>query len=82
MDDKKETTKTTRIAIVLLVLLLAAAAGVFVYTLSIHDCYKNSAQVTAEIDDIAIDSQSNVQVTYRYTTAKNIRHNVHPVLKK
>ena len=58
MDDKKETTKTTRIAIVLLVLLLAAAAGVFVYTLSIHDCYKNSAQVTAEIDDIAIDSQS------------------------
>lgn len=67
MDDKKETTKTTRIAIVLLVLLLAAAAGVFVYTLSIHDCYKNSAQVTAEIDDIAIDSQSNVQVTYRYT---------------
>ena len=65
--NKKETTKTTRIAIVLLVLLLAAAAGVFVYTLSIHDCYKNSAHVTSEIDDIAIDSQSNVQVTYRYT---------------
>ena len=29
MDNKKETTKTTRIAIVSLVLLLAAAAGVF-----------------------------------------------------
>lgn len=50
-----------------LVLLMAAAAWVFVYILNIHDCYKNSVQVTAEIDDIAIDSQSNVQVTYRYT---------------
>lgn len=67
MDDKKETIKTTRIAIVFLVLFLIAAAGVFAYTLKLHDCYKNSIQVTAEIDDIAIDSQSNVQVTYRYT---------------
>lgn len=66
MNDKKETT-TTRIAIVLVVLILAAAAWVFVYTLSIHDCYKNSVQVTAKIDDIAIDSQSNIQVTYKYT---------------
>lgn len=66
MDDKKEA-RTTRIAIILLVLLLAAAAGVFVYTLSIHDCYKNSVQVTAEINDIAIDNQSNIQVTYKYT---------------
>ena len=67
MDNKKETTKITHIEIVLLVLFLAAAAGVFAYTLKIHNCYKNSVQVTAEIDDIAIDSQSNVQVTYRYT---------------
>lgn len=66
MDDKKEAI-ATRITIVLFVLILTAAAGVFVHTLSIHDCYKNSVQVTAEIDDIAIDSQSNVQVTYRYT---------------
>lgn len=66
MDDKKEA-RTTRIAIILLVLLLAAAAGVFVYTLSIHDCYKNSVQVTAEINDIAIDNQSNIRVTYKYT---------------
>ena len=66
MDDKKEAI-ATRITIVLFVLLLAAAAGVFAYTLKLHGCYKNSIQVTAEIDDIAIDSQSNVQVTYRYT---------------
>lgn len=66
MDDKKETIKTTRIAIVLLVLILTAAAGVFAYTLKLHGCYKNSVQVTAEIDDIAIDNQSNVQVTYKY----------------
>lgn len=67
MDDKKETIKTTRIAIVLLVLILTAAAGVFAYTLKLHGCYKNSIQVTAEIDDIAIDNQSNIQVTYKYT---------------
>ena len=66
MDDKKEAI-ATRITIVLFVLLLAAAAGVFAYTLKLQGCYKNSIQVTAEIDDIAIDSQSNVQVTYRYT---------------
>lgn len=64
---KKETIKTTRIAIVLLVLILTAAVGVFAYTLKLHDCYKNSIQATAEIDDIAIDNQSNVQVTYKYT---------------
>ena len=63
MDDKKETIKTTRIAIVFLVLFLIAAAGVFAYTLKLHGCYKNSIQVTAEIDDIAIDSQSNMQLT-------------------
>lgn len=66
MDNKKEAI-ATRITIVLLVLILTAAAGVFAYTLKLHGCYKNSVQVTAEIDDIAIDSQSNVQVTYRYT---------------
>ena len=66
MDDKKEAIATL-ITIVLFVLLLAAAAGVFAYTQKLHGCYKNSIQVTAEIDDIAIDSQSNVQVTYRYT---------------
>lgn len=67
MWTKKKEAIATRITIVLFVLILTAAAGVFVYTLSIHDCYKNSVQVTAEIDDIAIDSHSNVQVTYRYT---------------
>lgn len=67
MDDKKETIKTTHIAIVLLVLILTAAVGVFAYTLKLHGCYKNSIQATAEIDDIAIDNQSNVQVTYKYT---------------
>lgn len=67
MDDKKETIKTTRIAIVLLVLILTAAVGVFAYTLKLHGCYKNSIQVTAKIDDIAIDNQSNIQVTYKYT---------------
>lgn len=66
MDNKKEAI-ATRITIVLLVLILTAAAGVFAYTLKLHGCYKNSVHVTAEIDDIAIDSQSNVQVTYRYT---------------
>lgn len=67
MDDKKETIKTTRITIVLLVLILTAAAVVFAYILKLHDCYKNSIQVTAKIDDIAIDNQSNIQVTYKYT---------------
>lgn len=66
MDDKKETIKTTRIAIVLLVLILTAAVGVFAYTMKLHGCYKNSIQVTAKIDDIAIDNQSNIQVTYKY----------------
>lgn len=66
MDDKKEAI-ATRITIVLLVLILTAAAGVFAYTLKLHGCYKNSIQVTAEIDDIAIDNQSNIQVTYKYT---------------
>lgn len=66
MDDKKEAI-TTRITIVLLVLILTAAAGVFAYTLKLHGCYKNSIQVTAKIDDIAIDNQSNIQVTYKYT---------------
>lgn len=66
MDDKKEAI-ATRITIVLLVLILTAAAGVFAYTLKLHGCYKNSIQVTAKIDDIAIDSQSNIQVTYKYT---------------
>ena len=37
------------------------------YTLKLHGCYKNSIQVTAKIDDIAIDNQSNIQVTYKYT---------------
>lgn len=67
MDDKKEAI-ATRITIVLLVLILTAAAGVFAYTLKLHGCYKNSIQVTAEIDDIAIDNQSNIQVTYKYVT--------------
>lgn len=66
MDDKKEAI-TTRITIVLLVLILTAAAGVFAYTLKLHGCYKNSIKVTAKIDDIAIDNQSNIQVTYKYT---------------
>ena len=66
MDDKKEAI-ATRITIVLLVLILTAAAGVFAYTLKLHGCYKNSIQVTAKIDDIAIDNQSNIQVTYKYT---------------
>ena len=66
MDDKKEAI-ATRITIVLLVLILTAAAGVFAYTLKLHGCYKNSIQVTAKIDYIAIDSQSNIQVTYKYT---------------
>ena len=66
MDDKKEAI-ATRITIVLFVLILTAAAGVFAYTLKLHGCYKNSIQVTAEIDDIAIDNQSNIQVTYKYT---------------
>lgn len=66
MDDKKEAI-ATRITIVLLVLILTAAAGVFAYTMKLHGCYKNSIQVTAEIDDIAIDNQSNIQVTYKYT---------------
>ena len=66
MDDKKEAI-ATRITIVLFVLILAAAAGVFAYTLKLHGCYKNSIQVTAKIDDIAIDNQSNIQVTYKYT---------------
>ena len=66
MDDKKEAI-ATRITIVLLVLILTAAAGVFAYTLKLHGCYKNSIQVTAKIDDIAIDSQSKIQVTYKYT---------------
>lgn len=66
MDDKKEAI-TTRITIVLLVLILTTAAGVFAYTLKLHGCYKNSIQVTAKIDDIAIDNQSNIQVTYKYT---------------
>ena len=66
MDDKKEAI-ATRITIVLLVLIMTTAAGVFAYTLKLHGCYKNSIQVTAKIDDIAIDSQSNIQVTYKYT---------------
>ena len=66
MDNKKEAI-ATRITIVLLVLILTAAAGVFAYTLKLHGCYKNSIQVTAKIDDIAIDNQSNIQVTYKYT---------------
>lgn len=66
MDEKKEAI-ATRITIVLFVLILTAAAGVFAYTLKLHCCYKNSIQVTAEIDDIAIDNQSNIQVTYKYT---------------
>lgn len=66
MDDKKEAI-ATRITIVLLVLIMTAAAGVFAYTLKLHGCYKNSIQVTAKIDDIAIDNQSNIQVTYKYT---------------
>lgn len=66
MDDKKEAI-ATRITIVLFVLILTAAAGVFAYTLKLHGCYKNSIQVTAKIDDIAIDNQSNIQVTYKYT---------------
>ena len=66
MDDKKETI-ATRITIVLLVLIMTTAAGVFAYTLKLHGCYKNSIQVTAKIDDIAIDNQSNIQVTYKYT---------------
>ena len=49
------------------VLILTAAAGVFAYTLKLHGCYKNSIQVTAKIDDIAIDNHSNIQVTYKYT---------------
>ena len=57
MDDKKEAI-ATRITIVLFVLILAAAAGVFAYTLKLHGCYKNSIQVTAKIDDIAIDNHS------------------------
>ena len=35
--------------------------------MKLHGCYKNSIQVTAKIDDIAIDNQSNIQVTYKYT---------------
>ena len=66
MDDKKEAI-ATRITIVLLVLIMTTAAGVFAYTLKLHGCYKNSIQVTAKIDDIAIDNQSNIQVTYKYT---------------
>lgn len=46
---------------------MTTAAGVFAYTLKLHGCYKNSIQVTAKIDDIAIDNQSNIQVTYKYT---------------
>ena len=66
MDDKKEAI-ATRITIVLLVLIMTTAAGVFAYTLKLHGCYKNSIQVTAKIDDIAIDNLSNIQVTYKYT---------------
>lgn len=66
MDNKKEAI-ATRITIVLLVLIMTTAAGVFAYTLKLHGCYKNSIQVTAKIDDIAIDNQSNIQVTYKYT---------------
>ena len=66
MDDKKEAIATL-ITIVLLVLIMTTAAGVFAYTLKLHGCYKNSIQVTAKIDDIAIDNQSNIQVTYKYT---------------
>ena len=57
MDNKKEAI-ATRITIVLLVLILTAAAGVFAYTLKLHGCYKNSIQVTAKIDDIAIADYS------------------------
>ena len=67
MDDKKETIKTTIIAIVLLIVLLAATAEIFACAIKIHDCYKNSVQVTAEIEDIAVDNQNNVQVTYKYS---------------
>lgn len=67
MWTTKKEAIATRITIVLLVLILTAAAGVFAYTLKLHGCYKNSIQVTAKIDDIAIDNQSNIQVTYKYT---------------
>ena len=67
MWTKKKEAIATRITIVLFVLILTAAAGVFAYTLKLHGCYKNSIQVTAKIDDIAIDNHSNIQVTYKYT---------------